>query len=583
MVGEIFNWGENFNQVPLNTVGIQTRITVGNYRVPFNIKATRWLGTYLDSRLSFSEHAKISARRARTAEGRLRSIVTRHGVPPLSARHLQEAIVGSTMMYGAEVTWRGQVGMSSAFQKGINRMTRATLGVLPSTPVAFLQAEGGSIPAVARLQGRQEAFAIRLAAREEPADGLLRAGTGLGKRLRDMTKQGTEQIRASRGMVFPGVIEVPAICHNDEDRRTTSKDAEEEARTMNGNVNTVWTDGSRLEDGRVGAGVAWYEDDRKDSGRRLVVARRDFRTGGKRREGQGGYLGKRRSMIEHQGGWRSDGFSLGGGYEAYDGELAALVYGLVVLHGRGQSGTDYTIFTDSTAAMTRLKGDAHGPGQEMAIRAIEIAERITRGGNTITFKWTPAHAGVEGNERADMAAKSAATLPPLRGTRDRYSLAYLKRGTTEGIMKSWIADTETRMTNGGRDRGAFRKPEKGARPRIRGPLRKVGKGVASRFFQLLSGHAMIAPFLKDRLGWTDSDSCWWCNGGRQSRDHLFKECTTWKKEIAELWKEVEGYQAKEGRARERNVTTTRTRAHSRVERGLDFMSGRLGRGPATPR
>ena len=69
-------------------------------------------------------------------------------------------------------------------------------------------------------------------------------------------------------------------------------------------------------------------------------------------------------------------------------------------------------------------------------------------------------------------------------------------------------------------------------------MRKTGKGVAWRFFQLLSGHAKIAPFLKDRWGWTDSDKCWWCNGGRQSRDHLFKECRTWRKEIEELWKEV---------------------------------------------
>ena len=59
------------------------------------------------------------------------------------------------------------------------------------------------VPAVARLQGRQEAFAVRLAARREPADGLLEAGTGLGKRLRDMTEKGTEKIRASRGLVFP--------------------------------------------------------------------------------------------------------------------------------------------------------------------------------------------------------------------------------------------------------------------------------------------------------------------------------------------------------------------------------------------
>ena len=49
---------------------------------------------------------------------------------------------------------------------------------------------------------------------------------------------------------------------------------------------------------------------------------------------------------------------------------------------------------------------------------------------------------------------------------------------------------------------------------------------------------MTAPFLKDKFGWVDSDQCWWCRSGRQSREHLFKECRTWKKEIKELWKKV---------------------------------------------
>ena len=46
---------------------------------------------------------------------------------------------------------------------------------------------------------------------------------------------------------------------------------------------------------------------------------------------------------------------------------------------------------------------------------------------------------------------------------------------------------------------------------------------------------MITPFLKERWGWTDSDRCWWCEKGRQSREHLFKECRAWEKEIRELW------------------------------------------------
>ena len=109
---------------------------------------------------------------------------------------------------------------------------------------------------------------------------------------------------------------------------------------------------------------------------------------------------------------------------------------------------------------------------------------IIQKGNTITIRWTPAHVGVEGNERADRTAKDAATLPPLRGTRDRFSLAFQKRRITDEVTRGWIEDTKTRRTenNGGRDRGAYNEPGKGARPRIRKELRKARKGVASRFF-----------------------------------------------------------------------------------------------------
>ena len=49
---------------------------------------------------------------------------------------------------------------------------------------------------------------------------------------------------------------------------------------------------------------------------------------------------------------------------------------------------------------------------------------------------------------------------------------------------------------------------------------------------------MIAPSLKEKFGWIESDCCWWCGGGRQSREHLFKECKAWKEEIRKLWIEV---------------------------------------------
>ena len=72
----------------------------------------------------------------------------------------------------------------------------------------------------------------------------------------------------------------------------------------------------------------------------------------------------------------------------------------------------------------------------------------------------------------------------------------------------------------------------------------------ARFFQLLSGYAMIATFLKERWGLIDREEYCWCSKGRQSREHLFKECTAWTNEIGELWKKVTEASGKGGSAEE---------------------------------
>ena len=79
----------------------------------------------------------------------------------------------------------------------------------------------------------------------------------------------------------------------------------EEARAMEENINTIWTDGSRLEDGRVGAGVVWYENCDEDPRQRLITTRTSYRTAGRRRDGAPGYLGGRRSVVTRGKGWRS--------------------------------------------------------------------------------------------------------------------------------------------------------------------------------------------------------------------------------------------------------------------------------------
>lgn len=78
---------------------------------------------------------------------------------------------------------------------------------------------------------------------------------------------------------------------------------------------------------------------------------------------------------------------------------------------------------------------------------------------------------------------------------------------------------------------------------------------------------MTAPLLKERWGWTDKDTCWWCEKGRQGGEHLFGGCTAWTKEIRTLWNEV-------GKAS--------GKAFGIAGEGSGTESDRRRKGPATP-
>ena len=78
------------------------------------------------------------------------------------------------------------------------------------------------------------------------------------------------------------------------------------------------------------------------------------------------------------------------------------------------------------------------------------------------------------------------------------------------------------------------KPPRGKGVR-RGPLCLARKSIANRYYQLLSGHAAIGPYLKDKIRKTDDDQCWWCGGGKK---HLFTECRAWCPQITRWWKDI---------------------------------------------
>ena len=350
--------------------------------IPYNRRATRWLGIWIDSRLSFKDNVIASETRARKAERRLSAFVRRNGVPPLCARHLQEAIIGSTLMRGTEVTWRGQSFMRDGVKRAINRMSRASLEVFGSTPVGFLEAVGGSMPAVPRMRMRQAAYAGRVSSASQPSTRQITMGRNpLAVRLREAIGTNTgdtdgpdiERVGPSRGLRFPGNIILPEMATGEKERARHREKAIEVARSFETDTKTVWTDGSALPGGTCAAAVVRFVEGEGVSRRqenRVVVERKGILRRGERRARNLVTCGSRlRSFrrFDSERGFRAEPRSPEGGAVALDAKVAASVRGTEVCAMSAGPGDSFNISTDPQAVMTRLMSDQAGPRQENAV------------------------------------------------------------------------------------------------------------------------------------------------------------------------------------------------------------------------
>ena len=143
-------------------------------------------------------------------------------------------------------------------------------------------------------------------------------------------------------------------------------------------------------------------------------------------------------------------FSLGSNKEAFDAEVYAIYQALSIMGQRQESGRSYTLFVDSTSAISRIRSDVIGPGQRFAVASIEVATRILARDNGITVRSVPAHHEIRGNEKADELAKAAAEGSRLDNAvrvSDEYrwetSLLHMTRMATEARSRSaasWMRD-----------------------------------------------------------------------------------------------------------------------------------------------
>ena len=169
------------------------------------------------------------------------------------------------------------------------------------------------------------------------------------------------------------------------------------------------------------------------------------------------------------------------------------------------------------------------------IQAHAIAKRLHAQGHQPTILWVPGHAGVKGNERADQAAKQAASKPPGRGPRE-ISLAFACRARTEAVTKQKQCWLDKELSQRSQQGQRIYRPQKNWKL---DPTAAVApKHLASRYFQLKSGHAAIGAHLH-RIQAQEDAACKGCSSSREKIHHLLFECRKWRRQRNKFYRNLE--------------------------------------------
>jgi len=146
---------------------MNARVRVGDHEVLYNKEATRWLGVWLDDMLTLNDHTKKTLAKARTAQNRVRSLMTKKGLCSEGCKRIQVAAVQAVALYGSELWWHGQKNRAQEVQRLLNEQGRRVTGCFETTHQQKIFASGRN--------GSVRVDALRESRQRHPGGGLLRA------------------------------------------------------------------------------------------------------------------------------------------------------------------------------------------------------------------------------------------------------------------------------------------------------------------------------------------------------------------------------------------------------------------------
>lgn len=211
--------------------------------------------------------------------------------------------------------------------------------------------------------------------------------------------------------------------------------------------------------------------------------------------------------------WVSKSYKLEDYCTVYQAEMLAIQKAIEWVQTKGIIDKDITINSDSKSSLETLR-DARTTN-DIARECLKKLETCRKNKNRVKFQWVRAHRGLEGNEKADEAAKKGRLLkkcPDYSKVPTSFTKITLKRETEHKWDIRYMGESTGKIT-------------KKYFPNINTALIK-GKHVENSFHatQMLTGHGCFKEYLK-RFKIIDDDKCPCDKTSTQDSTHVLEKCS----------------------------------------------------------
>jgi ribonuclease HI len=531
-------------------------IQIGNKQIdPKNL--TKWLGVWLDSKLNFKEHVeKKIADATRTFYQIARLSNTERGLSFQAMRQLYIACITSIADYGVPIWWNNQKHLLEKYQKLQNQALRKILGAFKTSPSMAMELEAAIPPPKIRFNKICKNYALRIMQMPKNHPIRLRVSSSFppynnGLEL-DWEKyldwnEKNWQVNSETAIVSSeheteSEAELGQQRHRRK-RRKIRKKSKKHVSQLFKITSQISELLPSLKTERVKQkwNAPWFQNltsliniqigelDKEKTAvnhhnkiQKILANNRDnsnillYSDGSKNEQlnklGAGVFYTTNFAANQSQ----SFSWNLGAGMEVFDAELFAIEKAFEIAWNKKQFQTEKIwIFSDSQAAIKRLKNSSLKAGQYYIQSIRKWAKRFQDHGIQMQLEWVPGHMNIRGNELADKAAKKGTKLQ--RAAIESYiSLAFIKRKIKESALTDWNKDWQD-SKNKGKHYSQF-----SCKPRWNQKEKVMKKQIWSTHMQLKMGHGYFKSYLYRFSRW-DTEICYFCNT-RENPEHLLLHC-----------------------------------------------------------